>query len=85
MPVLFVFQDLIGFVATENVEDVKGLAGVIELKANPPLADPQSILRGSIPARRRTSPAPSMARRSSARRTRSATSGSSRSRSLEAS
>jgi hypothetical protein len=51
VPVLFVFQDLIGFVAAENVEDVKGLAGVIELKANPPLADPRSILRGIDPGK----------------------------------
>jgi hypothetical protein len=40
---------LIGFVATENVENVKSLANVIELKANPPLPDPQSILREISP------------------------------------
>ena len=33
------------------MEDVKGLAGVIELKANPPLADPQSIFRGIDPGK----------------------------------
>jgi len=45
------FRGLIGFVAAENVEDVKGLAGVIELKANPPLPDPQSILRRIDPGK----------------------------------
>jgi len=36
---------LVRFVATENVEDVKSLAGIINLKSNPPLADPQAVLR----------------------------------------
>jgi len=35
---------LVGLIAAENMEDVKSLGGVIDLKANTPLADPQPIL-----------------------------------------
>jgi hypothetical protein len=42
---------LIGFVATENVENVKRLPGVVDLKANPPLPDPQLILRRIDPGK----------------------------------
>lgn len=39
----------VSLVATENMENVKGLADVIDLKANPPLPDSQTILRRIYP------------------------------------
>jgi hypothetical protein len=38
-------QSSVGLVSTEDVKHVESFAGVVNLKADPPLADTQAVLR----------------------------------------